>query len=245
MESQIWLFPACCVALWGRAQERQNGLCLPFCLRESCLPALTPMSDTLVPPCIPLVPFKLLLWWYWSSEGVHLSKLGTGTLRGTYRESSSFFTDSNPTVFYSQKLWGLIFLALKPWAGGPGVRLVPFTPKIFLLNFYPPHMAVGPTCTTHPYLHIPKSPTFLDWCDFFSSVVVTLIFNSISDGSESSLVCNLVVILMWLCEKASHVYLYLHLDQKSWNFHTFKKIHIWLPCHLKKETQLLFIRFYW
>ena len=30
-------------------------------------------------------------------------------------------TDLIPTGFCSQKMWGLIFLALEPWAGGPGV----------------------------------------------------------------------------------------------------------------------------
>ena len=37
----------------------------------------------------------------------------------------------------SQKLWGLIFLVLEPWAGGPGVGLGLLVPEIALLNFYP------------------------------------------------------------------------------------------------------------
>ena len=48
-ESQIWHQPAGCVVLWGRVQKRVNGLCLPFCLRESCHPVLTLMPDTSVP----------------------------------------------------------------------------------------------------------------------------------------------------------------------------------------------------
>ena len=32
-------------------------------------------------------------------------------------------TNSIPTDFCSQKLWGLLFLALEPWAGGLGVGL--------------------------------------------------------------------------------------------------------------------------
>ena len=58
------------------------------------------------------------------------------------------FTVSNSASFYSQKLWGLIFLALEPWPGGPGMGWGPLTPKISLLNFYPPHVGVGPACFT-------------------------------------------------------------------------------------------------
>ena len=59
-------------------------------------------------------------------------------------------------------------------------------------------------------------PTSLDVCDFFNSVVVRLPFNSISDGSQWWLVYILVVILMWLCEEVSHVFLHHHLGWKSW-----------------------------
>ena len=40
--------------------------------------------------------------------------------------------------FYSQKLWGLTFLMLEPWAGWSGVGLGSLTP-----DCYPPHMGVG------------------------------------------------------------------------------------------------------
>ena len=46
-------------------------------------------------------------------------------------------TDSIPTDFCSQKLWGLIFLALESWAGEPGVGLGLLASKVSLLNFYP------------------------------------------------------------------------------------------------------------
>ena len=39
-------------------------------------------------------------------------------------------TDSIPTGFCSQKLWGLIFLVLEPWTGGPGVGLGFLSPEI-------------------------------------------------------------------------------------------------------------------
>ena len=41
--------------------------------------------------------------------------------------------------------------------------------------------------------------------------LMCMLFNSISDGSERWLFYDLVVILMWLCEEASHVYLCRHL----------------------------------
>ena len=55
----------------------------------------------------------------------------------------------------------------------------------------------------------------LGGCGFCNSVVVRLPFNSISDGSEGWLFYSLVVILMWLCDEANHVYLCRHLDQRS------------------------------
>ena len=67
-------------------------------------------------------------------------------LRGPVASSPN----SIPADFCSQKLWGLIFLSLEsiflllgPWAGGPGVGLGFFAPKISLLNFI--HVGVGPT----------------------------------------------------------------------------------------------------
>ena len=55
--------------------------------------------------------------------------------------SQSFFF---PAGFYGQKLWGLIFQALEPWAGWPGVGLGCFVPKLSLLNFYAPDVDVVP-----------------------------------------------------------------------------------------------------
>ena len=65
-------------------------------------------------------------------------------LRGTAWGPAVSSTDSIPAGFYSQKLWGLIFLALEPWAGETSVGLGLLAPKMSLLNFYPPHMHVGP-----------------------------------------------------------------------------------------------------
>ena len=83
-------------------------------------------------------------------------------------------TDSLPTDFCSQKLWGLTFLALEPWAGGSSLGLGLLAPDKSLPNFYPPHVGVG----------LARSglclSTSLDECSFFKSIVVRLPFNLIS-----------------------------------------------------------------
>ena len=61
-------------------------------------------------------------------------------LEELFGSSAVSSTDSITAGFCSQKLWGLTFLALEPWAGGPGVGLGLLIPEIFLSNFYPPHM---------------------------------------------------------------------------------------------------------
>ena len=72
-----------------------------------------------------------------------------------------------------------IFLALDPLAGGLGAGLELLAAEISLLNFYSPHVDVGPA-------HSPGLPLLPIWMDlgFFNSVVVRVPFNLISDGSE-------------------------------------------------------------
>ena len=142
----------------------------------------------------------------WSSEGVSLSKSMCGffkglELLGTLEVSS---TDSIPTGFCNQKLWGLIFLALESWAG-TGTTHPQLIPPKFITT------TCG--CGTSPF-HSSTPPTSLDGCGFFNSIVVRLPLNLISDGSEWWLFYNLVVILMWLCEETSRTYLCHHLHWK-------------------------------
>ena len=68
-------------------------------------------------------------------------------------------TDSTPTGFHSQKLWRLIFLALEPWAGGPGAGLGLLAPEISLRNFYPRECGVS-------LFLVLALPTSLDGCVF-------------------------------------------------------------------------------
>ena len=87
------------------------------------------------------------------------------------------FTVSIPTGFYSLKLWRLIFLALEPWAGAPGVGLGPFPPEIHLLIFI---------C----HIRVCDQPSLCLWASyqsrtsFFNSIVVGLPFSLISNDSE-------------------------------------------------------------
>ena len=60
------------------------------------------------------------------------------------RTAESSSTNSIPAGFCSQKLWGLIFLALEPWAREAGMGLGLLASEIALLNFYTPHVDVGP-----------------------------------------------------------------------------------------------------
>ena len=114
-------------------------------------PLLALMPDTSVSPCMPLVPEPK------ESESEYVSPC-MGSLRGTAWGSRVSSTNSIPTGFCSQKLWGPIFLALGPWAGGPGVGLGLLAPGISLPNFYPPHVDVGPA---HP-TSVPLLPVWID-----------------------------------------------------------------------------------
>ena len=67
-------------------------------------------------------------------------------------------TNSILAGFCSQKLWGLIFLALEPCAEGPAVKLGLLAPEISLLNFYLPHVCVGSACSTS----LPLPPVRMD-----------------------------------------------------------------------------------
>ena len=121
MESQTWHQPAGSVALSGEYSEKGQWPVTAFLSERKLSSNSRLIPDTLVSPCMPLVPFKLLPL-CWSSEGVSLSKSMHESCRknclGVHEFLSS--TTSIPAGFYSQELWGLLFLAVKPWAGGPG-----------------------------------------------------------------------------------------------------------------------------
>ena len=145
-------------ALWSclrRAQKRDNGLCLPFCLGESCPPALTLMSDTSGPPhwclssCYPGAGAQRE--WVWPS-------LCVGSLKGTAWASSSFFHWLNLCWFLQPEIMWTYLPRTEPWAGGPGVGLGLLAPEISLPYFYPPHEDVGPARSTS----LPFLPVWMD-----------------------------------------------------------------------------------
>ena len=117
--------------------DAKYGACLPALLGKGLtkeqwpLPAF--LSGLKLPP-------KLSLWCWtiqfssslyvsllpqgWSSEEVNQSKSEHGPFRRTLSPSASV-----PSGFYSQNLQGLLFLALEPRAGQPGVGLGPLAPQ--------------------------------------------------------------------------------------------------------------------
>ena len=94
-----------CGSVAGRAQKRDNGLCPPFFLGQNCPPAPDLMPDPSVPPCMPLVSFKLLPW-CWSSEGMSLSKSVCGFFKGNSWDSSRFFHQLNLCQFLQPEIVG-------------------------------------------------------------------------------------------------------------------------------------------
>ena len=165
------------------------------------------MLDSSVPPCMPLVPLKLLPQCC-SSDGMTLSKFVCGYLRGTAWGSRSFFHWINPCSCLQPEVRGLIFLALVPSAGSPAVELGLPTPELSLPNCYPPHVYLGPLYSTSLSL----LPVWMDVVSlippsyFHSTWFLLFLSNSCS--------IILVVILMWFYEEVSHFYLCHCLDWK-------------------------------
>ena len=98
MEFQLWHWAVGSVAKCGESSERDNGLCLPFCLRGSCPPALALMPDTSVPARMQLAPFKPLPQ-CWSSQRVNLSKSLCGVFKRNCLGLQSFFHWLTPCWF--------------------------------------------------------------------------------------------------------------------------------------------------
>ena len=148
--------PACwlcgSVGVGGRLQKRDNGICPPICLGESCPPVLTLMPDTTFSPCMPLVPFKLLPWCQ-SSERVSLSKSVCGFFKRNCLEFLQFLPPAHPHWFLHPEDMGTSLLShgtLEPWTGGLvwgwDSSLLRYPSQI------PPHVGLGPACSTSPPL---------------------------------------------------------------------------------------------
>ena len=104
---------------------------------------------------MPLVPFKLLPW-YWSSKELSLSKSILGSLKGIAWGSRIFFHQLNPHCFVQPEVVGTYL----PGAGTLlwGAWFKAGAPEISLPNFYPPHVDDGPACC----VSVPLLPIWMD-----------------------------------------------------------------------------------
>ena len=152
------------------------------------------MPDTSVPPCMSLMPFNLLPP-HWSSEGVSQGKSVHRPFKRNCQESSSLsFHSVSPHLFLLPEVMATAL---------PGTRTLGWDPS--LLRCPAPFLSASRGCRIS--LFWVSAPATIH------SVVYSLIpFSSISDGSEWWLFFSLVVVLMWLCEEVSRVYLHCHLD---------------------------------
>ena len=142
----------------------------PFCLGKSCPLALALMPATSVSPSVPLVPFQLLLQCR-SSEGT---------------------PELNPCWCLQPQVMGTYLpgTGILCWGAWYGTG----TPRSWNI---PPEST---TCICGTSLFcVSISPTSLDGCVFFNSVVVRFPFRSISDGSSVMVVlqfsCNFDVVV--------------------------------------------------
>ena len=98
---------------------------------------------------------------------------------------------------------------------GPQGLLAAAWPAVFH-NLPPRWVCQPPPCrgSSPPWLPISTSPTCLDECFFFISLVVGLPYSSIFWQFWLFSVLKLLLSFFWLCKEAQCVYLHLHLFQK-------------------------------
>ena len=154
----MWHASASSVALRGKGSEEGQWPCLPFCLRESCPPGLALMSDTSVPLHMAMVPLKLPPW-CWSSEGLSLSKSVCRLFKRNCLGFQQFVSLTQSPLVFADRIYG--DLSSWHWIPGPrslvlgwGSSLLRYPP----LNFYPPHMDVGPASS----VSLPLLPVWMD-----------------------------------------------------------------------------------
>ena len=157
--------PACRLC-GGKVQKRKNGLCQHFCLEKAAPPVLALMPDNSVPfsyvsgafgAPAPALKLRGSLSTY-----VHVQVLQQ-ELPGTPEAPHLIQPQSH--WFYSQKLWGLLFLTLKPWTKRPGMRLGPLTPQAVPPQPRNPSQFLSVThwCGTSPFLTCMPLPPVLMW----------------------------------------------------------------------------------
>ena len=136
------------------------------------------MPHSSVPPCMPLVPFKLLPQ-CWSSEEVNLSKSMCEFFKGNCLELQKFPLSTQFPLVFTARRYGNLSL----WHGSPGLGAWCRAGTPCSQDIPPEFLSSIHGCGISPFC-VSTSPTSMDGCGFFNSIVVRLSFNSISDGFE-------------------------------------------------------------
>ena len=155
-----------------RAQKRNNGFCLHFCLGESCPhppPVLILMPDNLVPPSMFLAPFMLLLQ-HWSSEGVSQSK----SMHRSFKRNClkfqllSILLRHNPCWFLQPEVMetSLPGTGTMGWGTWCGTGILPSQGEHLQLRYPSQFLSATHWCGTSPF-HISTPPTRLNAASFY------------------------------------------------------------------------------
>ena len=161
----MWHPPTSLRLCEGRAHKMYNGLCPPFCLVESCPQCCIDARHFSSSLCATGAFQAATLCW--SSEGVSLSIYMCGFLKKNCLRHQRFLplTQPPPFFFFSQKLWGFIFLA---WNPGLGALVWCWDSS---LPRYPSWIFIHHTWLwDQPILHLHNSapPTSLGGCGLFN-----------------------------------------------------------------------------
>ena len=87
-----------------------------------------------------------------------------GSLRKTAWDSRSFFHQLNHHWFLQPEIMGSYLPGIETLGWGPGMGLGLLAPEIFLLNFHPPQVGVGPP-------HSASVPLLPVWMDVVSLIL--------------------------------------------------------------------------
>ena len=101
-----------------------------------------------------------------------LNRSMCGFFKGTAWDPRSFFHRLSPQWFLQLKVLGTYLPGTGNMSWVTGVEQGLLTPKISLLNFYPPHVVVE---SAVPRFHTSTFHTSLDGCGLFNSIVGTSI----------------------------------------------------------------------
>ena len=205
--------------MWGKQYEPDWWSLLALCGKASSkeqwpLPAL--LSERKLPlqffPWCWIIQFLPIYLWCLSSccphagaqrEWIWVSPC-MGPLRGSAWDSRSFhLSQSQSPLVFTTKSYGTGTLGWGGlvWGWDPSLLGGTSASQDISPSFYLPHIGVGPACFAF-------CSSYNSWCGFFfNSVVVGLLFSSVYSHSEWLLFCSLVVILMWLWEEVSTMFI--------------------------------------